>query len=92
MYSAWIRGEAYLAQKNGKEAAGESQKIADNPGLVVNEPIGSLAYLGLGRAFALQGDGTKARESYSKFFELWKNADADLPALIAAKAEFAALK
>jgi serine/threonine protein kinase/Flp pilus assembly protein TadD len=92
MYSVWMRGEAYLALKKGNEAASEFQKIIDNSGLVANEPIGSLAYLGLGRAYALQGNTTKAKESYGKFFELWKNADQDLAILKAAKTEFASLK
>ena len=92
LYGVWLRGEAYLALKKGNEAAGEFQRIIDFPGLVLNEPIGSLAYLGLGRAHGLQGTAAKARESYGKFFELWKNADVDLPVLNGAKAEFAALK
>jgi Flp pilus assembly protein TadD len=91
MYSVWMRGEASLALKKGNEAAGEFQKIIDNSGLVTNEPIGSLAHLGLGRAYVLQGNVTKAKRSYGKFFELWKNADQDLAILKAAKVEFASL-
>jgi tRNA A-37 threonylcarbamoyl transferase component Bud32/tetratricopeptide (TPR) repeat protein len=48
------RGEAYLALGRGAEAAVEFQKILDHPGLVGNFPIGALARLGLGRAYALQ--------------------------------------
>jgi eukaryotic-like serine/threonine-protein kinase len=59
---------------------------------VLNEPIGALAHLQLGRAYALQGDTAKARAAYQDFFNLWKDADADIPVLIAAKAEFAKLK
>jgi len=33
-------------------AAAEFQKILDHPGAVVNEPIGVLAHLSLGRAYA----------------------------------------
>jgi len=48
------RGEAYLAMGRGAEAAVEFQKIIDHPGLVGTFPIGALARLGLGRAYALQ--------------------------------------
>jgi eukaryotic-like serine/threonine-protein kinase len=55
-------------------------------------PIGALAHLGMGRAYALQGETAKARAAYQDFFTLWKNADPDVPALIAAKAEYTKLK
>ncbi|MGA9206747.1 MAG: tetratricopeptide repeat protein, partial [Terriglobales bacterium] len=48
------RGEAYLAMGRGADAAVEFQKIIDHPGLVGTFPIGALARLGLGRAYALQ--------------------------------------
>jgi len=91
LYSVWLRGEAYLALKRGDAAAAEFQKIVDSPGVVVNQPIASLAHLGLGRAFALQGKSAKAKESYERFFKLWKDADADLPILKLARIESAKL-
>lgn len=51
-----------------------------------------LAYLNPGRAYALQGDTAKARKAYQDFFAMWKDADPDIPVLIAAKAEYAKLK
>jgi hypothetical protein len=59
---------------------------------VQNCPLGALAHLGLGRAYTLQGDTQKARTAYQDFFALWKDADPDIPVLIAAKAEYAKLK
>ena len=53
-YPVDARGEAYLAMGRGAEAAVEFQKIIDHPGLVGIFPIGALARLGLGRAYALQ--------------------------------------
>jgi serine/threonine protein kinase len=92
VYPVYVRGEAYLAAHQGSEAAGEFQKILDHRGVVLNEPIGALAHLQLGRAYALQGDTAKARAAYRDFFTLWRDADPDIPVLIAAKAEYAKLK
>jgi eukaryotic-like serine/threonine-protein kinase len=92
MYPVYFRGLAYLAARQGGKAAAEFQKIIDHPGLVVNEPIGALAHLGLARAYRLQGDSTKALAAYKDFLALWKDADLDIPILQEAKAEYAKLK
>ena len=92
MYPVYVRGEAYLAAHQGSEAAAEFQKILDNPGIVLDEPIGALAHLQIGRAYAMQGDTAKAKAAYQDFLTLWKDADADIPILIGAKAEYAKLK
>jgi tetratricopeptide (TPR) repeat protein len=91
LYPIYFRGQAYLAAKNWAGAAAEFQKILDHPGIVGNEPIGALAHLGLGRAYALSGDSAKAKTAYQDFFGLWKNADPDIPILKQAKADFAKL-
>jgi hypothetical protein len=70
----------------------EFQKILDHPGIVGNEPIGALAHLVLARAYALSGDTVKAKSAYQDFFALWKDADPDIPVLIAAKSEYAKLQ
>ena len=92
LYPVYLRGEAYLAAKQGAAAITEFQKILDHAGVVGNEPIGALAHLGLGRAYALSGDAAKAKTAYQDFFALWKNADPDVPILTQAKAEYAKLK
>jgi eukaryotic-like serine/threonine-protein kinase len=92
LYPTYIRGNAYLALKQGKEAAAEFQKIIDHSGVVLNNPNAIMAYLGLARAYALQGDDAKARVAYQNLFAKWKDADADLPVLLQAKAEYAKLK
>ena len=92
MYPVYVRGEAYLAAHQGREAAAEFQKILSHRGIVLNEPIGVLAHLQLGRAYALQGDTAKARAAYQDFLTLWKDADPDIPILRDAKAEYAKLR
>ncbi len=92
LFPAYIRGLAYLAAHQGAEAAGEFQKIVDHRGIVLSDPIGALAHLQLGRAYALSGDRNKARSAYQDFFTLWKDADSDIPVLKQAKAEYAKLQ
>jgi serine/threonine protein kinase/tetratricopeptide (TPR) repeat protein len=92
LYPVYVRAQAYLMMKKGNEAAKEFQKFLDHRGVVVNFPLGGLAYLGLGRAYAMQGDTAKAKAAYQDFLTLWKDADPDIPILIAAKAEYATLR
>jgi eukaryotic-like serine/threonine-protein kinase len=88
----FVRGEAFLRLHDGGKAAAEYQRMLDHRGL---DPVGwgySLAHLGLGRAYALQGDAGKAKAAYQDFFAVWKDADGDVPVLKAAKAEYERLK
>jgi tetratricopeptide (TPR) repeat protein len=91
LYPIYLRGQAYLAEKNGAAAAGEFQKILDHASIVGNEPIGALAHLGLAQAYSLSGNTAKAKTAYQDFFTLWKDADSDIPLLIQARAEYAKL-
>ena len=88
----YLRGLAYLKMKQGGQAAAEFQKIIDHKGAMGASPYMSLARLGLGRAYALSGDTAKARTAYQDFFAAWKDADADIPILKDAKAEYEKLK
>jgi serine/threonine protein kinase/tetratricopeptide (TPR) repeat protein len=92
LYPVYVRGQAYLAAQRGSEAAAEFQKILDHRGIVLNSPIGALAHLQIGRAYAMQGDTAKAKAAYQDFLTLWKDADPDIPIFIAAKAEYAKLQ
>jgi Flp pilus assembly protein TadD len=92
LFPVFLRGQAYLLERRGSEAAAEFRKILDHRGTVLNESIGALAHLGLARAYALEGDVSKARSSYQEFLTLWKDADPDLPILKQAKVEYAKLQ
>jgi hypothetical protein len=59
---------------------------------VLNLPLGALAHLQLGRAYAMSNESAKAKAAYQDFFNLWKDADPDIPILKDAKAEFAKMK
>ncbi len=92
MVPAYLRGEAYLALKQGAQALAEFQKLSESRGIVGNCWSGALALLGQARAQAISGSANAARNSYQRFFELWKTADSDIPVLKAARAEFAKLR
>ena len=91
LYPAYVRGQAYLQAGRGREAAAEFQKVLDHRGIVLADPIGALAHLQLGRAFALSGDKLKAKAAYEDFLSLWKDADDHIPVLARAKSEYANL-
>ena len=92
LYPIYVRGEAYLAARQGAAAAAEFQKILDHRGIVVSDPVGVLAQLELGRAYMQSGDKTKAKSAYSGFLDLVKDADAAVPMVKQARAEFARLE
>jgi eukaryotic-like serine/threonine-protein kinase len=96
----YVRGLAYLRMHRGAEAATEFQKIVDHKGANwgatwVHPNWGqrySLSYLGMARGYVLAGDTARAKKAFQEFFELWKDADPDIPVLKQAKAEYAKLK
>jgi eukaryotic-like serine/threonine-protein kinase len=102
LYPTYIRGQAYLAAGEGKEAATEFQKIIDHSGIVWNCWTGALAHLGVARANALEArtsqgadaDAARVRAlaAYKDFLTFWKDADPDIPILKQAKAEYAKLQ
>jgi eukaryotic-like serine/threonine-protein kinase len=92
LYPAWLRGQAYLALHNGAAAAVEFQKVLDHHGIGLNEPMGALARLELGRAYAMAGETEKAKKAYGDFFEIWNGADGEIPIMMGARREFAGLR
>lgn len=90
--AAYVRGQAFLMLHDGQKAAAEFQKFITYRGAVWMAPWGSLARLGLARAYAMQGDSARARASYQEFSNIWKNADPSIPLLQQAKAEAARLQ
>jgi len=59
---------------------------------VLNFVTASLAHLQIGRAYAIGGDTAKAKAASQDFFNIWKDADPDIPILKEAKAEYAKLQ
>jgi tetratricopeptide (TPR) repeat protein len=88
----YVRGLAYLKLHDGAKAGAEFQHILDHRGATSWGIEYPLAQLNLGRAYAMQGDTAKARTAYQDFFAIWKEADADVPVLKTAQAEYEKLK
>jgi len=87
----FLRGRAYLDAKIPERAVTEYRAIADNPGIDPLSPMYPLAYLGMARAYSRQGKSAQSRAAYERFFDLWKDADANLPVLLEARREYAKL-
>jgi tetratricopeptide (TPR) repeat protein len=86
-HSIYFRGEAYLAARQGAQAAAEFQKILDHPQLTLTDPVSAMATLGLARAYELSGDRAKSVASYKNFQNLWKNADSSLSPYLRTKTQ-----
>ena len=92
LYPIYVRAQAYFLMHRYHESAAEFQKILDHPSLTENCPFGALAHLGMARAALAAGDKTKARSYFQEFLTLWRDADRNIPILVAAKSNYAKLQ
>ena len=94
--STYMQGLAYLEMHNPGAALRAFQSAAQFPFSAISSGSGGAPYyaqaqLGVARSYAMAGDKVNAKKAYEAFFTTWKSADADLPLLVAAKKEYAAL-
>jgi eukaryotic-like serine/threonine-protein kinase len=88
---AYVRGLGLLAEGQGADAAAVFSLMVDRK--VANwGPEYPAAQVGLARAAKLMGDSARAKTTYQQFFAFWKDADPDIPLLLEARKEYAALK
>jgi outer membrane protein assembly factor BamD (BamD/ComL family) len=85
------RGQAYLRLGDAAGALEQFHRLIGNPGFEPLSWMHPLAQLGAARAYALARDVPAARGAYEAFFTLWADADQDVPVLIEARREYAAL-
>jgi eukaryotic-like serine/threonine-protein kinase len=83
----YLRGLAYLASNNGKDAVIQFESILAHRGDAPDSMLYPLAQLGLGRAAVLTGAREKARNAYDAFFAMWEGGDTDLKPLQDARRE-----
>jgi eukaryotic-like serine/threonine-protein kinase len=90
---SYLQGLAHLQLHDAGRAVSAFHSAMQSPGGNLNSgvPFYAQALLGLARAYAMGGDKANAKKAYEAFFVTWKDADADLPMLVAAKKEYAAL-
>jgi eukaryotic-like serine/threonine-protein kinase len=91
---AYVQGLAYLQLHDAGHALSAFKAAMQSPAGGLLSPPGPFyaqAQLGLARAYAMGGDKADAKKAYEAFFVTWKDADADLPMLVDAKKEYAAL-
>jgi DNA-binding winged helix-turn-helix (wHTH) protein/tetratricopeptide (TPR) repeat protein len=88
LYPCYLRGQAFLASDKAEQATVEFQRILDHPGIVINEPIGALAYKNLAHAYAALGQREKAEATYRTLMSLWRQADAINPVVRETSLEF----
>ena len=86
------RAGAYLQAGQPSMALHDYLKVLANRGVDPVSALYPLAQLGLARAYAMENNKVVSRSEYEKFFDSWKEADADLPVLKQAHLEFARLK
>jgi tetratricopeptide (TPR) repeat protein len=94
---SYAQGMAYLQLHDAGHAISAFQSALQSRGGALigsEEPMPSSyaqAQLGLARAYAMAGDKANAKKAYEAFLLTWKDADPDLPMLVAGKKEYAAL-
>jgi len=92
---SYVQGLAYLELHDAGSAVQAFKSATQCKACSVPTSYGTTFYapaqLGLARAYAMAGDKVNAKKTYEAFLLTWKDADADLPMLVAAKKEYAAL-
>jgi eukaryotic-like serine/threonine-protein kinase len=88
---AYVRGLALLAEGQAENAASIFSLMVDRKGANWG-PEYPAAQVGLARAAKMMGDTARAKKTYEQFFAFWKDADPDIPLLLEARKEYAALK
>jgi eukaryotic-like serine/threonine-protein kinase len=84
----YLRGAAALKAGQGGDAAQAFQRVLDLKAFTWVDTVVPLSRLGMARAYALERDQARSRVAYQDFLAQWKDADADLPLLKDAKAEY----
>jgi tetratricopeptide (TPR) repeat protein len=86
--SMLIRGDALRLLGRHADAEAQYQKLLDSRSLSPFDVALPLAHLGVADARARAGDVKGAREAYEAFFEMWKDADPDVPLLRKARVAY----
>ena len=86
----YMLGVAHFDHGHTEVAATQFKRLVNRRPQTIN-PLKPLAHLYYGRTLAKMSKTAESRKAYDEFFAVWKNADTNLPILIAAKQEYARL-
>jgi serine/threonine protein kinase/Flp pilus assembly protein TadD len=89
-----LQGLAYLQMHDAGNAINAFKTVMRYRAAMLVAGMGvcyPVSQLGLARAYVMAGNKADAKKAYEALFNTWKDADADLPMLVAAKKEYAAL-
>ena len=89
--AVFVAGLAALRLQRWDDAVNHFTTVLDNHSKLGLSPLISISHIMKGRALASAGRGADARKSYEEAFRIWKDADADMPLLLEARKEYAAL-
>jgi tetratricopeptide (TPR) repeat protein len=92
LWPSYLRGEAYLHLKQGRDAMEQFAHVIDHRGEAPTSPLYSLSLLGVARASAIAGNAQAARAQYERLFDAWSSADADAAVLKEARQEYARIR
>ena len=87
----YMLGVAHFEQGQFEMALSEFKRLVDRRSPSTN-PLKPLAHLYYGRTLAKLQRKDESRKAYEQFFTAWKDADANLPILVAAKQEYSRLE
>ncbi len=88
LYPDYLKAMAYLRLNRASDAVAAFKRVLDHRGMNPTSPVLPVAQLCLARAYAMAGDHSNARAAYRAFLDAWKDADADIPILKQAQAEY----
>jgi tetratricopeptide (TPR) repeat protein len=91
-WPSYLRGQAYLGMREGKNAAPHFARILSHRGEAPASPLYALARLGGARSAALGDNTAAALQHYGEFFDAWKSADAPVAHLKDARRESARIR
>ena len=92
LFTILVYGRALLASGDSQAAITQFTRIVEHPALDATQTEHAVVHVWLGRAHTAAKHSTEARRHYEQFFELWKDADPNVPLLLAAKTEYEKLK
>ena len=87
-----VRGQALFGLGRTADAAATFRRIMDIRFVAEPTVLGPVSQVWLARALAKSGDSAGARRAYQDALATWKDADPDVPIVVAARKEYDALR